>query len=133
MQSHTTRIKSVKMIAAYAAGLAMGVVLFAAGSAMADEGVVERTDVCHKGTLIIKTADNAYVAATRNDSDNENFGPSADNDTPRCAFYSGDRVRGDLSGAGIVTLTNSSGTACDYVIQGSGFTMQDAEQILGCE
>ena len=133
MQSCATRIKSITMIAAFASGLAIGVILLTAGSAMADEGVVERTDVCQKGTLIIKTADNAYVAATRDDTGSEDLGPSADDGTPRCAFYTGDRVRGDLSGAGPVTLTNSSGTACDYVIEGSGFTMQDAEQILGCE
>jgi len=33
------------------------VVLMLAGPARADEGVVERTDVCRKGTVIIKTAD----------------------------------------------------------------------------
>jgi hypothetical protein len=36
-------------------------------------------------------------------------------------------------GYGTVTLTNSGGEACDDVIEGSGFSMQDAEQILGCE
>lgn len=59
--------------------------------------------------------------------------PWTENDTPRCSFFAGDRVHGDLSGAGTVTPTNSGGKACDDVIEGSGFSMQDAVQILGCE
>ena len=47
--------------------------------------------------------------------------------------FGGERVNGDLSRYGTVTLTNSSGRACDDVIEGSGFSMQDAVQILGCE
>jgi hypothetical protein len=109
------------------------VVLVIAGPALADDGVVERTDVCRKGTLIIKTADDTYVAAYQAGMANEDHSPWSDNENPSCSFFAGERVNGDLSGYGTVTLTNSSGRACDYVIEGSGFSMQDAEQILGCE
>jgi hypothetical protein len=107
--------------------------VFTAGAVLADEGVVERTNVCRKGTLIIKTTDNEYVAAIQEGLEGEDVSPWTDNDNPVCAFFAGDRVHGDLSGVGTVTLTNSSGKACDYVIEGSGDSMQDAEQILGCE
>jgi hypothetical protein len=94
---------------------------------------VERTNVCRKGTLIIKTNDETYIAAIQEGLDTFDPPPVTDNDNPRCAFFAGDRVQGDLSGVGTVTLTNSSGKACAYVIEGSGDSMQDAEQILGCE
>jgi len=109
------------------------VAVFMVGPVLADEGVVERTNVCRKGTLIIKTTADEYVAAIQEGIDTADNSPWTDNDNPGCAFLTGDRVQGDLGGAGTVTLTNSSGKACDYVIQGSGFSMQDAEQILGCE
>ena len=57
----------------------------------------------------------------------------SDDEDPPCEFFAGDRVSGDLGGPGTTTLTNSSGKECNYVIEGSGDTMQDAEQILGCE
>ena len=103
------------------------------GRSLADEGVVQRTNVCRKGTLIIKTTDDEYVAAIQEGLDTFDHTPWTDDNNPRCAFFAGDRVQGDLSGAGTVTLTNSSGKACDYVIEGSGFSMQDAVEILGCE
>jgi hypothetical protein len=108
-------------------------VLVTAGYAPADEGVVERTDVCRKGALIIKTADDIYVAAYQEDMAGESHSPWSDNENPPYAFFAGNRVFGDLSGYGTVTLTSSGGEACDYVIEGSGFSMQDAEQVLGCE
>jgi hypothetical protein len=103
------------------------------GYAVADEGVVERTNVCRKGTLIIKTADDMYVAATQAGVDDLDPTPWSDDSEPQCAFFAGERVNGDLSGYGTVTLINSSGKECDYVIEGSGFSMQDAVQMLGCE
>ena len=113
--------------------LTIVMVLFTAGVVLADEGVVERTDVCRKGTLIIKTTDDTYVAAIQEGIDTFDHTPWNNDNNPSCAFFAGDRVQGDLSGVGTVTLTNSSGKTCDYVIEGSGFSMQDAEQILGCE
>ena len=107
--------------------------LMLAGPAWADEGVVERTDVCRKGTLIIKTTDDMYVAATQADVDDLDPTPWSDDSEPKCSFFAGEKVNGDLSGYGTVTLRNSSGRECDYVIEGSGFSMQDAVQILGCE
>jgi len=62
----------------------------------------------------------------------EDHSPWSGNEDPPCGFSAGERVSGDLSGVGAVTLTNDSSKECDYVIEGSGFTMQDAEQILGC-
>ena len=109
------------------------VFFFMTGAVQADDGVVERADVCRKGTIIIKTTDGEYVAAYQEAMANEDHSPWSDNEDPPCAFYAGERVSGDLGGAGTTTLTNSSGKTCDYVIEGSGFTMQDAEQILGCE
>jgi len=100
---------------------------------LADEGVVQRTNVCRKGTIVIKTTNDEYVAAIQEGLDNLYQTPWTDNDNPGCVFFAGDRVHGDFGGVGTVTLTNSSGEACDYVIEGSGFSMQDAEQILGCE
>ena len=38
------------------------------------------------------------------------------NEDPPCAFFAGERISGDLSGIGAVTLTNDSGKECDYVI-----------------
>ena len=63
----------------------------------------------------------------------EDHNPGSDNEDPPCGFSAGERISGDLGNPGTTTLTNSNGKECDYVIEGSGFTMQDAEQILGCE
>jgi hypothetical protein len=108
-------------------------ILFAAGAVLADEGVVERIDVCRKGTLIIRTADNLYVAAYQETMAGEDHSPWSGDKNPPCSFFAGEPVQGDLSGVGPVILTNSSGRECNYVIEGSGDTLQDAEQILGCE
>lgn len=121
------------MIAANTLWLVSLMLFFTVGSVLADGGVVERTDVCRKGTLIIKTTDGEYVAAYQENMAEEDHSPWSDNEDPPCAFFAGDQVSGDLGGAGTTTLTNSSGKECDYVIEGSGFSMQDAEQILGCE
>jgi len=133
VNSAAVRALSVKTMAVYTVWLVILATFGTARSVLADEGVVERTNVCHKGTIIIKTSDDEYVAAIQEGIDTIDDTPWTENDTPRCSFYLGDRVHGDLSGVGTVTLTNSSGKACDYVIQGSGFSMQDAEQALGCE
>jgi hypothetical protein len=111
----------------------MAVILFAAGPVLADDGIVERTDVCRKGTIIIKTSDGVYVAAYQESMADEDHSPWSGNQNPPCSFFAGETVKGDLGGVGTVTLTNSSGRECDYVIEGSGDTMQDAEQMLGCE
>ena len=121
------------MTSAKTVWLTMAVILFAAGAVLADEGVVERTDVCRKGTLIIKTSDGSYVAAYQEAMAYENHSPWSGNKNPPCSFFAGETVQGDLGGVGTVTLTNSSGRECDYVIEGSGDTMQDATQMLGCE
>ena len=49
---------------------------------------------------------------------------------PAAPLFAGDRVYGTLRITGTRTPTNSSGKTCDYVIEGSGFTVQDAEQDL---
>jgi len=123
----------MRKITCHTVWFSMLLVLMIVGYALADEGVVERTDACRKGTLIIKTADDTYVAAYQADMANEDHSPWSDNENPPCSFVAGETVLGELSGYGTVTLTNSGGAACDYVIEGSGFSMQDAEQILGCE
>jgi hypothetical protein len=133
MRSTAIRAGIVKVNALKMLGVTVLMTVFAAGTVLADEGVVERTNVCRTGTLIIKTTDDTYVAAIQEGLDTFDHTPWTDDDNPRCAFFAGDSVQGDLSGAGTVTLTNGSGKACDYVIEGSGFSMQDAEQILGCE
>ena len=109
------------------------IVLCTAGAVLADEGIVERTDVCRKGTLIIKTSDGTYVAAYQEAMADEDHNPWSNDANPPCSFFAGEHVYGDLGGAGAVTLTDSRGRKCDYVIEGSGDSMQDAEQILGCE
>jgi len=111
----------------------IAVILFAAGTVLAEEGIVERTDVCRKGTIVIKTTDGEYVAADQETMADEDHSPWSGDKNPPCSFFAGEAVQGDLSGVGTVTLTNSSGRECNYVIEGSGDTMQDAEQILGCE
>ena len=123
----------MKKIICHIIWLGILVVFTFAGPALADEGVVERADVCRKGKVIIKTADDMYVAAYQADMAGEDHSPWSDNENPPCSFSPGERVDGDFSGYGTVTLKNSSGRECDYVIEGSGFSMQDAEQILGCE
>ena len=127
-----TKIKT-PVIASYPVFLILLLAFVFIGSVQADDGVVVRTDVCRKGTIIIKTTDGEYVAAYQEAMAEEDHSPWSDNQDPPCAFYAGERVSGDLGGAGTTTLTNSSGKQCDYEIEGSGFTMQDAEQILGCE
>ena len=112
---------------------AIAVILFAAGSVLADDGIVERSDVCRKGTLIIKTNDGSYVAAYQETMADEDHSPWSGNKNPPCSFFAGETVQGDLGAVGTVTLTNSTGMQCDYVIEGSGDTMQEAVQILGCE
>ena len=107
--------------------------IFTAGAVLADDGVVKRTNVCRKGTHIIKTADDEYVAAIQEGVDTFDHTLWNEDNNPSCSFIAGDRVQGDLGGVGTVTLTNNSGKVCDYVIEGSGFSMQDAVQILGCE
>ena len=121
------------MTAANALWTAILMAFFTVGSVLADEGVVERTDVCRKGTIVIKTTDGMYVAAYQEDMAEEDHAPWSDNESPPCGFSAGELISGDLGSPGTTTLTNSSGRVCDYVIEGSGFTMQDAEQILGCE
>lgn len=133
MESIVVRVKSLNMNAVKIVWCTIMVAVLAAGPVLADEGVVQRTNVCRKGTLVIKTVDNEFVAAIQEGLDNVDQTPWTDNNNPRCAFFAGDRVQGDLNGAGTVTLTNSSGKACDYVIEGSGFSMQDAVEILDCE
>ena len=108
-------------------------VLCTAGAVLADEGVVERTDVCRKGTIVIKTSDGGYVAADQETMADEDHSPWSNDENPPCSFFAGEHVSGDLGGVGSVTLTNSTGRECDYVIEGSGDSMQDAEQALGCE
>jgi len=104
-----------------------------AGAALADEGIVERTAACRKGTLIIRTTGNVVVAAYQEAMADEDHSPWSDNENPPCAFSAGQQVTGDLGSVGTVTLTNSSGPESDYEIEGSGDTLQDAEQNLGCE
>jgi hypothetical protein len=111
----------------------MAVILFAAGTILAEDGIVERTDVCRKGTLIIRTSDGSYVAAYQETMADEDHSPWSGNKNPPCSFFAGEAVQGDLGSVGPVTLASSSGRECDYVIEGSGDTMQDAEQSLGCE
>jgi hypothetical protein len=111
----------------------IAVIFFTAGPVLADDGIVERTDVCRKGTLIIKTNDGSYVAAYQETMADEDHSPWSGNENPPCSFFAGEVVQGDLGAVGPVTLTNSSGRECEYEIEGSGDTMQDAEQILGCE
>ena len=41
------------------------VAIFAVGPVLADEGIVQRTNLCRKGTIVIKTNGNEYVAAVR--------------------------------------------------------------------
>ena len=132
METAAVRAGIIKMHAVNMAWATILVAVLMAGPVLADEGVVERTNVCRKGTLIIKTTDDEYVAVIQEGIDTADNSPWTDNDNPKCSFFSGDRVQGDLGGAGTVTLTNSSGKACDYVIQGSGASMQTAEEILGC-
>ncbi len=123
----------MKKIICHIVWLGILVVLMPVGPALADDGVVERTDVCRKGTVIIKTDDDMYVAAYQAGMVSEDHSPWADNESQPCSFFTGERVNGDLSGYGTVMLRNSSGRECEYVIEGSGFSMQDAVQILGCE
>ena len=112
---------------------ALLMIFFATGTVLADEGIVERTDACRKGTIVIKTSDGFYVAAYQETMADEDHNPWSNDANPPCAFFAGEHVYGDLNGAGPVTLTDGRGRECDYVIEGSGDSMQDAEQILGCE
>ncbi len=121
------------MTAAKALWFAILMIFFTAGAVLADDGIVERTDVCRKGTIVIKTSDGGYVAADQETMADEDHNPWSNDENPPCSFFVGEHVSGDLSGVGPVTLTNSSGRECDYVIEGSGDSMQDAEQALGCE
>jgi len=121
------------MIAKKSLWFAILTVFFAAGAAMADEGVVARIDVCRKGTLIIRTSANLYLAAYQATMAHEDHNPWSHNKNPPCTFPVGERLSGDLNRVGTVTLTNSSGRQCDFVIEGTGDTVPDAEQILGCE
>ena len=121
------------MSTANALWFAILLIFFTTGNVLADEGTVERTDVCRKGTIVIKTSDGGYVAAYQETMADEDHDPWSNDGSPPCSFFAGEHVSGDLSGVGPVTLTDSRGRACDYVIEGSGDTMQDAEQILGCE
>jgi hypothetical protein len=133
MKPAAVRAEIVNTIAVNAIWIAILIFFFAVGPVLADEGIVERADVCHKGSIIIKTTDDVYVAAIQAGLDDVDQTPWSDDSEPKCSFFAGERVHGDLSGAGTVTLTNSSGRACDYLIQGSGTSLQDAEQALGCE
>jgi hypothetical protein len=121
------------MTAAHTAWLTLLLVLFTTGAVLAEEGIVVRTDVCRKGTIVIKTRDGGYVAAYQETMAEEDHSPWSNDENPPCSFFAGEHVSGDLSGAGPVTLTDVRGRECDYVIEGSGDTLQDAEQILGCE
>lgn len=133
MKPASVRSATIKKITVNAMAVTILAFLCMAGPALADEGVVERTNVCRKGTLIIKTTDDMFVAATQAGIDEFNQTPWSDDSEPKCSFFAGESVSGDLGSAGTVTLANTSGKSCDYVIEGSGFSMQDAEQMLGCE
>lgn len=132
MKSSAAKTGISKMNAATILWATLLVAIFAAGPVLADEGVVQRTNLCRKGTIVIKTNGNEYVAAVREGMGSKRDTPWRDSKTSRCAFFPGDRVVGDLTGFGTTTLTNSTGQECDYEIEGHGYSMQTAEEILGC-
>jgi hypothetical protein len=46
-------------------------------------------------------------------------------------FFPGDRLQGDLTSIGSVTLTNTSGSECDLTIEDVVFNMQEIVEALG--
>ena len=100
--------------------------------AYSGEAVVLRTNICRKGTLIMKTTESEYVAAVQEAIGSRYDGPWADTRRPKCSFFPGEKIYGDVNSVGTVSLTNTSGKECRYIIEGSGYSMQDVEEILGC-
>ena len=62
-------------------------VLCTTGAVFADEGVVERTDVCRKGTIVIKTSDGGYVAAYQETMADEDHTPWSNNENPPLLLF----------------------------------------------
>ena len=77
-------------------------ILFLAGAATADKGVVIRENVCGSSNIIIETSDYWYVAA-------EWYGGRE--------FYEGATVYGNLKTYGFEELTDSNGNKGRYYIE----------------
>ena len=105
--------------------------IFLAAPAQGGEGVVERVNACEKGTLIIKTTEGDYVVARQETAGSRFIDPGEEPDEGGCMFFPGDQLEGELDSIGSVTLTNSSRSQCDLIIEDVVFNMQEAVEALG--